>query len=489
MPSHAGRQSGCRTRLVLAILLAGAAVLAGAFITVNANPRLAAKALGLDHLGPLTDALPPEAAPRSPDGAPLEAIDLVAPPLISQPLSLTTEEAVPAGAVTDPLMGDATSPGKTTYHLTISEAGLNELIRHHHQDADAADGRSQWVDLHPGGMALYKNLDLGLAEHRVGLLLVQEGTPLTVKPGGVLLGEELYAMPKSGSLAALLIPTGRRVQRVLNALTVTGPLPGQASASAIHLHGDHLVIEAEATYALSSLADTGWRTLEAGLDLREIEVPASAERGGERLRMVRLAPSMFDVRIQYDPANPKTISGWAAESGALLTVNGSYFSPETERGLETIGLLVSDGQRWGTPLQDFAGMLAVRHDGQTSVRWLRHRPFDPTEPLAQALQSFPVLVKPGGMMGFPEDADDGTPARRTVVGQDSGGNLWFVIAPRGTMSLHELAVLLAEPGLGLDVALNLDGGQSSGMWLEGTEWDVTIDSVASVPSSVVIHRR
>jgi len=91
-------------------------------------------------------------------------------------------------------------------------------------------------------------------------------------------------------------------------------------------------------------------------------------------------------------------------------------------------------------------------------------------------------------MGFPADGDDGTPARRTVVGQDSEGNLLFVLAPRGTMSLHELAVLLSEQGLGLDVALNLDGGRSSGMWLRGTEWDVTIDSVASVPSAVVVFR-
>jgi len=474
---------------VLVTSVATVTILIGAFIAVNVNPSLAAQILGLDPMGPLSGVLRPE-TPLTAEGAPLEVVDLVSPSLIAQPLSVTPEDILPGGFTTPPLIGDATRPGKTTYYVTISEEGLNQLLQEH-QLAGGGGGESAGgtrVDLYPGALVLWRDLDLGLTEHRVGLLLMQEGTTLSLEPGGLLLNDELYGMPESRSLANMFLPRGRRVQRALDTLVVTGPLPGRAGAKALYLHEDRLTIAAEAVYALSSLADTGWRFLEAGLHVREIEVPANAERGSERLRIVRLGPSTFDIRIHYDPANPRTVSDWAAESGALLTVNGSYFSQESDRGFETIGLLVSDGQRWGSPLRDFAGMLAVRQDGQVSVRWLRHRPYDTAEPLTQALQSFPVLVKPGGIMGFPADGDDGTPARRTVVGQDSEGNLLFVLAPRGTMSLHELAVLLSEQGLGLDVALNLDGGRSSGMWLRGTEWDVTIDSVASVPSAVVVFR-
>lgn len=475
---------------MLVMSVATVTLLTGAFIAVNIAPSLAAQILGLDPVGPLSGMLHPETPPIA-EGTPLEVVDLFSPSLIAQTLSVTPEDVLPDGFATHPLIGDATRPGKTTYHVTLSEEGLNQLLREH-QLAGGRGGESAGgtrVDLYPGALVLRRDLDLGLTKHRVGLLLLQEGTTLSLEPGGVLLNDGLYGMPESRSLAGILLPRGRRVQRALDALVVTGPLPGKAGAKSLYLHEGRLTIAAEAVYALSSLDDTGWRILEAGLHRREIEVPANAERGSERLHIVRLVPSAFDIRIHYDPANPRTVSDWAAESGALLTVNGSYFSQENDRGFETIGLLVSDGQRWGSPLQDFAGMLAVREDGQVSVRWLRHRPYDAAEPLTQALQSFPVLVKPGGIMGFPADADDGTPARRTVVGQDSEGNLLFVLAPRGTMSLHELAVLLSEQGLGLDVALNLDGGRSSGMWLKGTEWDVSIDSIASVPSAVVILRR
>jgi uncharacterized protein YigE (DUF2233 family) len=170
-------------------------------------------------------------------------------------------------------------------------------------------------------------------------------------------------------------------------------------------------------------------------------------------------------------------------------VNGSYFAPENQGRHETIGLLVSDGELWGAPLRDYAGMLAVTQDDHVSIRWLRDRPYIPGEPLIQAVQSFPMLVKPGGIMGFPADADDGAPARRTVVAQDGGGKLLFIAAPRGTLSLHELSVFLAESDLGIDVALNLDGGRSTGLRLTAGDAHIEIDSLTAVPSIIAVEKR
>jgi exopolysaccharide biosynthesis protein len=204
---------------------------------------------------------------------------------------------------------------------------------------------------------------------------------------------------------------------------------------------------------------------------------------------VRLNTQAFRVQVQYDPGSAKTISAWASALDALLVANGSYFAPESEGRRETIGLLVSDGHRWGTPLDDYAGMLAVNGSGEVSVRWLRHRPYDPAEPLIEAMQSFPVLVKPGGVMGFPADADDGAPARRTVVARDEEGNILFILAVRGTLSLHELAVFLVESDLTIDVALNLDGGGSSGLWLTTADAPIQIDSYTPVPSVIAVERR
>ena len=208
----------------------------------------------------------------------------------------------------------------------------------------------------------------------------------------------------------------------------------------------------------------------------------------DRLTIVRLDPAVVHFRVHYDPVTPRPVSGWAERLQSPLVINGGYFTPEDE----TVGLIVSDGQAWGTPYGDFAGMFAVTTDGSVSVRWLRDQPFDPNEPLREALQSFPVLVKPGGVMGFPADADDGRPARRTVVAQDRQGFILVIVATRGYLSLHKLATLLASSDLDVDVALNLDGGTSTGLWLEDRNapaTSVTLDSHIPVPSVISIDYR
>jgi hypothetical protein len=195
---------------------------------------------------------------------------------------------------------------------------------------------------------------------------------------------------------------------------------------------------------------------------------------------VRLDPDAVRFRVHYDPDTPLPIGGWAQRlQQPLLVVNGCYFTPENQ----TTGLVISDGQAYGVSFGDYAGLFAVTPDEQVSIRWLREQPYDPAEPLTQALMSFPVLVKPGGVMGFPADADDGRPARRTVVATDVSGRILILIAPRGFLSLHELARFMAdESDLAVDVALNLDGGYSTGLWLRTAEDPLVVDSLVPVPS-------
>jgi len=217
--------------------------------------------------------------------------------------------------------------------------------------------------------------------------------------------------------------------------------------------------------------------------VRQVRVETGAE--AERLTIVRLDPAAVRFRVRYNPVAPRTVSDWAEHLQPLLIVNGGYFTPENE----TIGLLISGGQPWGTLYGDFAGMFAVSPspaggEEKVSVRWLRDQPYNPAEPLTEALMSFPVLIKPGGVMGFPADADDSRPARRSVVAQDFQGRVLVIVAPRGYLSLHELARFLAESDLDLDVALNLDGGFSTGLWLKAGETTVEIDSLVPVPSII-----
>jgi len=226
--------------------------------------------------------------------------------------------------------------------------------------------------------------------------------------------------------------------------------------------------------------DTGWQAVQPGLERRHIFVLDKENQPRDRLAILRLDPTLFDVRVVYRPGEAQSLETWQAETNALITINGGFF---TEDHYAT-GLTVVDGEAFGVSYDDFAGMLAVT-DAGTDVRWLRERPFNANEALQYAVQSFPVLVKPGGILGFPEE--DGNLARRTVIGQDENGNLLFIIAPSGLMTLHQMSQWLTESDLNLHIALNLDGGPSTGLLLANS--DLTIPAYSPLPAIITVHQK
>ena len=465
-------------KLVLSSTLACLTCAGLALLAVNAAPRLLPALLGLTRVGPLEGALPPDPAPLTCTGSPLDHAELLLPPHLPDPLNLTLAD-LGNGEIT----GDGTTPGASTYLLALDEPALNDLLRRHFlPEGDISDRyRDPWIDLQPGGLIIYAEVNLGLRWQRMGLLLLQE-TETSLSPSGLVLGDELYALPDEGFLARAASRATATSEQTLAALTLVGPLSGEARVSQTRFHADRLEILAQATYAVPLPPDTGWRSLEPGVELREMDVATGSV--SERVVILRLDPGKLRFRVRYEPASPRSVSAWADELQALLVVNAGYFDPEGE----ATALLISGERAAGVPLGDFAGMFAVTTNGQVSVRWLREWPYDPEEGLAEAVQSFPVLVKPGGVMGFPADADDGSPSRRTVLAQDNDGRILVVVAPRGYLSLHDLAVFLAGSDLGIDIALNLDGGSSTGLWLNSDGAGVEIDSMTPIPAVIVVEK-
>jgi uncharacterized protein YigE (DUF2233 family) len=105
--------------------------------------------------------------------------------------------------------------------------------------------------------------------------------------------------------------------------------------------------------------------------------------------------------------------------------------------------------------------------------------------LLYGLQSFPVLVKPGGQPGFLEE--DGLTSRRTVIAQDRDGRILFILAPWGSFTLYQLSAYLAASDLELDIALNLDGGTSTGLLLIEPAED--IPAFVPLPAVITVHSR
>lgn len=230
-------------------------------------------------------------------------------------------------------------------------------------------------------------------------------------------------------------------------------------------------------------SDSGWLVAEDGVELRRMRVAAGGEREPFPLTLVRLDPARVQLRVAFDPAAPRALSAWFDERRPILAVNGGFFT----ESYQPTALLISDGAASGESYQGFGGMLTVSPGGEVALWALRDTPYDPASPVAQGLQSFPMLLFPGGV---PADLEDnGQRARRTAVGLDRAGRIVFVVAPTSALTLPELAAWLARSDLELDRALNLDGGSSTGLFLSAGALSESIDSFGPLPIVILAAPR
>ena len=204
----------------------------------------------------------------------------------------------------------------------------------------------------------------------------------------------------------------------------------------------------------------------------------------ESLYIFRLDQNYVRLDVAYHET-PQSIEDWQKETNALMVVNGGFFRVENEKYIPN-GLTILNGQVFGSSYDSFGGMLAI-NDQWSEVRGNAQKPYYPGEPLWAGLQSFPLLVKPGGQLGFPAESEDNVRARRTAVAQDKEGRLVFLITPRGYFTLHQLSLYLTESDLNLEIALNLDGGPSSGIML--AEPREVIPSQVLLPIVILVYTR
>jgi len=228
----------------------------------------------------------------------------------------------------------------------------------------------------------------------------------------------------------------------------------------------------------------GWSLLQPGLERRVIEIYNDQNQHVESIHLWRIDQKYFRLDVAYHDT-PETLDAWQKETNAAMVVNGGYYSIASETYFPD-GLTIVNGKASGRSFNGFGGMLAIQPSG-AELRWLVEQPYDPYEPLHAALQSFPILVRPGGELGFGAERENHVGARRTVIAQDKDGHILLMVAPQGYFTLHQLSGYLTESDLNLDIAVNLDGGGSTGILVANPR--EMISPTRPIPFVILVYPR
>jgi uncharacterized protein YigE (DUF2233 family) len=220
-------------------------------------------------------------------------------------------------------------------------------------------------------------------------------------------------------------------------------------------------------------ADTGWRQAAPGVELRRMLAPAGDATAP--VSVARLDPAQVRLQVGYAPDRPLALSAWASGSGAVAAINGGFF----DAAGRSVALLVHGGEPIGESYVGRGGMFAVTPEGAVWLRGLADAPYDPAEPVAEGLQGWPMLVRPGGEVAY--TYEDGARERRSALALDAEGRVLLVAAPTPALTLRELAEWLAAADLGVVTAMNLDGGSSTGLLVQSDTAPEQIASFAPLP--------
>ncbi|WP_129628690.1 phosphodiester glycosidase family protein [Candidatus Oscillochloris fontis] len=229
-------------------------------------------------------------------------------------------------------------------------------------------------------------------------------------------------------------------------------------------------------------SDSGWQSVQPGVEMRRLRL-SLAGSNPVLIHVLRFDPAVVRFQVGYAPDAPKTIGRWIEEQDAIAAINGGFFDPENR----TVALLIMAGQPVGTSYTGRGGMFAVDQANQVQVRGLAQQPYDPSEPLVEALQGWPLLVQPGGMAAYSYEDDER--ARRSAIALDRAGRVLFIAVPSTRFTLAEFSAWLAQSDLEIEAAINLDGGSSTGMMLRTRNLSDRIDAFVPLPIVLLVLPR
>src|SRR6185437_12516469 len=162
-----------------------------------------------------------------------------------------------------------------------------------------------------------------------------------------------------------------------------------------------------------------WRTLEPGFEVAELPVIAEGAEV-DTISLARVAPDRFRFIVRNQPAATRTADDWMQALGAVLVVNGSYFSRHGTPDTPT----VSAGTRLGPHhyVANHGAFVATPNAARVhdlvGIDW--HIALQGAD---DAMVSFPLLV--GTNAADRIHADWRWLANRNFVGQDSAGRIIF----------------------------------------------------------------
>lgn len=218
-----------------------------------------------------------------------------------------------------------------------------------------------------------------------------------------------------------------------------------------------------------------WRLIDNGL----------AYTTFQNIHAFRIDPNLIRfsvVRAKDFRKQVSTAEEMASQTGAILVINGGFFSPEQE----SLGLLIRNGKILN-PMHKTPWWAVFQIYGKRGVITPYHA-FNTSRETEMAIQAGPRLLinRSIPQMKF-------SVARRSGIGIQPDGRIVLVLSEDTGLSLLAFAKLFQKPesegGFGCVDALNLDGGGSSQLYIDWNDFRLNVQGTSYIPNGIALYPR
>jgi hypothetical protein len=220
-------------------------------------------------------------------------------------------------------------------------------------------------------------------------------------------------------------------------------------------------------FGLMSADAAGWHVLKPGLELASFATGESSLAGDEKVTVLRVDPSLWDMEIlcasKRKDERSLTAKEWCRQEGLVAAINAGMFA---QNGSIHIGYLAADGHVNCRKANKYESVAAFgpKSSGRPAFRLFD---LDLGASIKAIRRDYRYVVQNLRLVRRKRDnrwSQQGRIWSEVALGEDEKGRALFIFC-RSPYSMHDFARILLSLPLGLVAAQHLDGGPPAQMYV------------------------
>lgn len=211
-----------------------------------------------------------------------------------------------------------------------------------------------------------------------------------------------------------------------------------------------------------------WRTIEPGLEFAEMDAPVAAGVGDSRIRVLRIDPARFELRLLNASAEgaTRTAREWCESHGLVAAINASMY--QTDHRTSVSYMRTGDHVNNARVSRDKAALaFHPRAEGLPPVAIVDRECDD----LEAAKEEWGTLVQSIRMVSCHGDNCWSQQPRRwstAAIGIDGAGRVLFIHV-RSPYTVHDLIDMLLTLPIDLERCMYVEGGPEAQLYFRSGE--------------------